>query len=213
MPTNTDKAPTSGVDTFDFRSTRKHPHVIQHLRQGANKLDIDMAEFARLAVEAAYQRVKRGLPIEGEVDWASADADSFRAPYLRGIPCGPWKEAVQTEETYTINSELAEEFEAMDGDVFIRTEGESMEGVGIHEDFVVLIRPYKNRPVKRHDVVLIQAFTSEEGDAAVATLKKFEKMQGNIPALRDGDDEPYALPEGVQRVEIIGRAIGIIGTL
>lgn len=223
MPTKADrsiapKSKTTSVSTsteaFEFRVTRKHPHIMQHLRTGAAKADMDMAEFARQAVEAAYQRIQKGLPLEGEVDWANAGTASFQAPYLARIPCGPWREAVQTDQTYTIHEVQAEEFEAQEGDVFMRADGSSMDGLGIRDNYVVLVRPFKTRVPRRGDIVLVQAFTDDEGDAILATLKKFEKYDASgLPVLKDGDDELFPLPEGTLRAEIVARAVGVVGSI
>ena len=205
--------------TFEVRATQKYHDVVDNIREGAALLGLDMSEFSRQAVRAAYDRVKANQPIDGDIDWSMIGTDSFRAPLLSRVPCGPWNQAIMTDQSFVINREVADELEAQADDVFVRAEGASMEGAGIQDDYLVLARPYKNRAPKRGDIVLIQVFTGSENDdgvaeeAALGTIKRFNGMSGNIPKLLDGNDEEYELPEGTIKADIIARAIGVIGRL
>ncbi|RYX83929.1 ribbon-helix-helix protein, CopG family [bacterium] len=137
--------------------------------------------------------------------------NTFTAPYLSAVPCGPWADAVDRAEHFTISTETADELEAQDGDVWVRADGQSMEGAGIMDGVLVLVRPYDRKTPRRGEIVLIQVGL-EDGEF-LSTLKRFDGMNGQVPKLLDGSDAAFDLPEGSSNPQIIGRAIGTLGRL
>lgn len=137
--------------------------------------------------------------------------DSFSAPYLSAVPCGPWAAAIDRAERFTVSIEVADELEAQDGDVWVRADGQSMEGAGIMDGVLVLIRPYERKTPRRGEIILIQVVL-EDGEF-LSTIKHFDGMNGQVPKLLDGEDNAFDLPEGSTNPQIIGRAIGTLGRL
>ena len=139
--------------------------------------------------------------------------NSFRAPYLSAVPCGPWQEAIDRGEAFTVSTEVADELEARDGDVWVRADGQSMEGAGIMDGFLILVRPMDGRPPRRGDIMLVQAM--DDNGSYFGTVKRFNGVEtdGRTPRLLNGSDEEFPLPSALQRVDYIGRAIGVLGRL
>jgi SOS-response transcriptional repressor LexA len=142
----------------------------------------------------------------------AASLDSFSAPYLSRVPCGPWSEAIDSGDNFLISADVADELEAQDGDVWVRADGQSMEGAGIQDGFVALVRPYDKKTPRRGEIVLIQV-TTPEGDR-VGTIKRFNGLEPDgKPRLLDGNDEPYSLPEPMQGFDVVGRVVGVLGRI
>ncbi len=196
---------------FEFRATQREPDAVLQIRKGAALYGSDMAKFARDAIEAAYERLRNGLPLKGEPQPNADGFATFRAPYLSAVPCGPWQGAVDCAESFTISTEAADELEAQDGDVWIRANGQSMEGAGILDGVLVLVRPYDRKTPRRGDIVLVQVEAQGE---IVGTLKRFDGFDGDgMPKLLDGQGEAFELPDGADKPLIIARAIGTLGRL
>lgn len=140
-----------------------------------------------------------------------SDVNNFRAPYLSSVPCGPWDEAVNSEQSFVISEDVADVLEAQEGDVWCSANGQSMEGAGIQDGFVVLLRPYGKYAPRRGEIVLAQAFP--EGEEPLGTIKRFNGMDGIRPKLVDGEDKEYELPQNTTRVEFVARAVGVVGRL
>jgi SOS-response transcriptional repressor LexA len=195
------------TERFEFKAEEK---LIAAFREAANAQQMDMADFARASIDAAIKRVQGGQPIEGETDWANAAvSDSFRAPYLSRVPCGPIKEAIETGAAVTISADTADELEVRDGDFWVRAEGESMEGAGIQDGFLILMRPLDGRPPRRGEITLMQ-FIDESGDVYQSTVKSWN---GDNPLrLLDGQGDDFEVPEG-KEYRAVAVARGVLGRL
>ncbi len=141
----------------------------------------------------------------------SSDVNNFRAPYLSAVPCGPWDDAINSGESFVISEDVADVLEAQDGDIWCSANGQSMEGAGIQDGFVVLLRPYGKYAPRRGEIVLVQAFP--EGEEPLGTIKRFNGMDGTKPKLLDGEDKEYQLPPNTTKVEFVARAVGVVGRL
>jgi SOS-response transcriptional repressor LexA len=194
------------TERFEFKAQEK---LIADFRDAANSQQMDMADFARAAIAAAIERVQAGQSIGGEIDWANIATDSFGAPYLSRVPCGPLKEAIDTGASFTISSDTASELEVRDGDLWVRAEGESMEGAGIQDGFLILMRPLDGRPPRRGEIVLVQFF-DDEGDVYQATVKSWN---GDNPLrLKDGQGQDFEVPQG-KEYKAVAVARGVVGRI
>jgi SOS-response transcriptional repressor LexA len=192
------------TERFEFKAPEK---LIAEFREAANGQQMDMADFARAAIAAAIERVQGGQTIAGEVDLANLETDSFRAAYLSRVPCGPLREALDTGSSFTISRDTADELEVREGDFWVRAEGESMEGAGIQDGFLILMRPLDNRPPRRGEIVLVQFF-DEDGDVYQATVKRWN---GDNPLrLKDGQGDDFEVPEG-REYKAVAVARGVVG--
>lgn len=175
-----------------------------------------LREFAQQAKESMSSIVGRG--IEREISGVTIPddplLDSFRAPFLTKAPCGPWEEALDHASHFTISQDTADELGARDGDVFVRTMGDSMEMAGIADGALLLMRPIPNQGTpRRHEITLVQ-IVDEDGDY-LATIKHWQPSgaPGKPPKLLDGNDEEFPIPEGTQQVIPVAVALGIIGRI
>lgn len=194
------------TERFEFKAPEK---LIAEFREAATAQQMDMADFARAAIAAAIERVQSGAPIAGDADLANLETDSFRGPYLSRVPCGPLKEALDTGSSFTISRDTADELEVRDGDFWVRAEGESMEGAGIQDGFLILMRPLDGRPPRRGEIVLVQFF-DEEGDVYQATVKRWN---GDNPLrLKDGQGDDYEIPEE-REYKAVAVARGVVGRI
>lgn len=178
----------------------------------AKQIHLDKSKFARRALDVALARVKAGLPIEGEAAIKSDDPllDSFRAPFLTKAPCGPWEEALDHASFFTISQDTADELGARDGDVFVRTVGDSNEGIGIPDGMLLLMRPLLNRAQPRRNEVALVQIVDDSGDY-LATIKRWQP--GTPPTLIDGGDKEFPTPEGTREIIPVAVALGIIGRI
>ncbi|MBW3637987.1 MAG: hypothetical protein KY445_16205 [Armatimonadetes bacterium] len=177
------------------------PSLRKELEEFSVATGEEMSEIARRAIKNEIN------PRPLAVDLANAATDSFRAPYLSRVPCGPLKEAIDTGDSFTLSADTADELETRDGDFLCRAEGESMLGAGIQDGFMVLMRPLDGRPPKRGEVCLIQFF-DEEGAVYQATIKRWEG-QGKYT---DGQGEPFEGPEGYE-ARAVAVARGVLGRI
>lgn len=189
------------------------PSLRDELRVYAANLNVEMSEVARRAI---------ANEIRGTRPDASTGTDTFRGAYLSRVPCGPWAEAVDSSDSFTISDDAADELEARPGDVWVRAEGQSMEAAGIGDGFLVLMRPLaEGRTPRRGEIALVQVFLDEgeglgnSGDCALATIKYWHPPTGTapLPTLLDAAGQPFALPPGVVRVVPVAVARGVLGRL
>ena len=195
--------PKSRGETLEDRAIGFKPSVLAVLEPMAQEQDISVPELVRRAVDAMLN--PRPVEIKDEA------FNSFRAPYLSAVPCGPWSEAIDRAEAFTISTESADEIEAQDGDIWVRANGQSMTCAGIVDGVLVLVRPYGRKVPRRGDIVLVQ--TTDENGETLGTLKRFDGMDGELPRLLDGEGNPFSLPAGAQNPQIIARAVGVHGQL
>ncbi len=176
----------------------------------AKTVHLDKSKFARRALDVAIARIKAGLPIEGDRAVVNDDPylDTFQAPILTKAPCGPWEEALAGAGSFTISADTADELEARDGDVFVRTTGESMEAAGIQDGMLLLMRPVgPHSHPRRGEITLVQIIDSE--GEYLGTIKHW--APGTPPKLTDGEGNDFAIPDDVQQIIPIATARGIIG--
>lgn len=136
---------------------------------------------------------------------------TFTAPMLGSIPCGPWSASDESSERFSVTTEVADELELRDGDWWFRSSGPSMIGAGILDGSMVAVRPYEGKPPRRGDVIALQI--ADEAGEVVGTFKRFAGYNGDVPKLLDGNDEPFDLPEGGRVAAILARGVGVVSRL
>ena len=169
--------------------------------------DKEMGEFIRDAV----MDFVNPPPTPEPPHWSEQGTDQYRAPLLMGLPCGPWKEGLESDQTLSLSKDVHVFLEILDGDIFATTAGDSMEGAGILDGDVVVLRPLAGKTPRRGEIVQVNIRT--EGGENVSTLKRWDGLKGNIPNLLDGNDQDYALPEGAIEVTPMARAVARFGRL
>jgi hypothetical protein len=175
------------------------PEVIERLEDRVRETrgKVSFPEFVRKAVD-------KYLDPEPVM---VADVDRQEYKFLGEAPCGPWEEAIDRADYFPINSRIADELQARDGDVIVRAVGESMEGAGIPDHALLLMRPLvNNRPPGRNRTALVQ-FVNEHGEYK-ATIKTWAGQD----RLVDGSGNDFEVPEGA-KIFPVAEAVGIISSL
>lgn len=140
--------------------------------------------------------------------------DDYRAKFLTRAPAGEWQEAVEHAGAFTISKQMADYLEVREGDVVVGMLGESMSGVGLHDGYLLLMRPLPERiPPKPGEVALVQIET--ESGEFFGTIKHWHPAPGpKQPArLTDGDGHDFSYPTDVKDVKAIAVARGVIGRM
>lgn len=181
------------------------PTQLEHLKERAPGGDV--SSFARERVTSTE------TPSGSEPEGALAGTDQFRGPLLSPVACGPWREALEQAESFCLSHQTAEFLEVREGDLFLPAQGQSMEGAGIQDGFLIVVRPLDGKIPRRHDIVLVEVLT-EDGEA-IYTLKHWGQPAGpgSPPQLTDGQGNDFALPLQAQRIQPIGRAVALLGRL
>lgn len=176
------------------------PAQLQHLRERAPGGDV--SSYVRDTLEG-----------RAPLDPALAGMDQFRGPLLGPVPCGPWKEALDEASSFVLSRESADFLEVRDGDLFLPASGHSMEGSGILDGFLVIVRPLDGKVPRRHEIVLV-AITTADGTTSY-TLKHWggHPSPGAPPQLIQGDGSTLDLPEDTQDLQPLGRAVAVLGRL
>ena len=132
---------------------------------------------------------------------------SVRLKFLTAAPAGPWTEALDHAGEFILSRHVADELSVREGDVVVRALGHSMEGAGIPDRALLVMRPLaNNRPPRRGTVALVQIVTGEEYQA---TIKKWISPT----ELRDGNDAVFALPAKTREIVAIAEAVGVVALL
>lgn len=111
---------------------------------------------------------------------------------LAKAPCGPWMEALEQAEEFSLSPEMAQLIGLKEGDFLVRAVGESMEEAGIPDGSLILMRPLKGGYPERGEVTLVQVET--RGGDFVGTIKHWFQTPTRAVDLRDGRGMPYHLP-------------------
>jgi SOS-response transcriptional repressor LexA len=141
---------------------------------------------------------------------ADIGTDSLRLKRLSKVPCGDWREAIESADSYTLSPDVEHSLEAREGDVIVPAEGDSMEGARIFDGDQVLMRPLPDgvNP-RRKEIALVQVF--RKNGQCEGTIKRWVKS--NPPELEDGNGKPFPLPKDVQEVRAVAVARGLIARL
>ncbi len=134
-------------------------------------------------------------------------------PLIGSAICGPWDDVVSsTSDVHILSEQTATELEARDGDVFVRAREESMEGAGILDGSLVLMRTLPRAP-RRGEIWLLQIFDEEGG--CKSTIKRVDKWSETPSDVRllDGSDEEYSTGELTAPIVPVAIARGVIGAL
>lgn len=166
---------------------------------------------------SAFLKKAAELLIEGRVGTHPADVGlgDFRAKFLTKAPAGPWREAVDLAGEFLLSQDVADELEARDGDVVVRVMGESMEGAGIPNGSLLLMRtlPEGRQPLP-DEVALVQAI--DESGEYWSTIKYWcapRATNSKLPQLKDGNKRDYDWPPDTSEVMAVAVARGIIGRI
>lgn len=151
-------------------------------------------------------------PPDPEKHWSDEGTDQFRAPVLNALPCGPWKEGIADARTAVFSRDVVDYLEARESDIFASTSGDSMEGAGILEGDLVMLRPLDGKAPRRGEIVMVN-ITTEDGEQK-STLKRYNGADASgKPRLLNGADEDYPLPDDATAVRVEFRAVARIGRL
>lgn len=150
--------------------------------------------------------------IEGTAVVSLAPDDLQGAPLLDiRVACGAPSEASEAASTFVVSRHIADELNLTDGDFWIRARGESMEGRGIYDEYLVLLSPLKTSRLPRRGEIALVAFAGEDGDCT-GTLKAWDGQNPDgTPRLVDGEGAPYEMPRADARPVAIAK--GILGSL
>ena len=86
-----------------------------------------------------------------------------------------------------------------------------MKGAGIHNNMMVLVRPYGRKFISRGHIVAAQITDSDEN--VTATIKRFDGMENGHETFIDGEGNDYDLPDDTVRIEILGQIVAVLGAL
>ena len=128
-----------------------------------------------------------------------------RVPFLTKAPCGPWEEALEHSGDFVLSLDVADELGMREGDVVVRTVGDSMEGAGIPDGALLLMRPLQNGRVPRARRIALVQIINADG-AYLGTVKRWHAED----KLTDGADKAFPIPKNVKTVEPVAELIGII---
>jgi hypothetical protein len=211
---------------FNARLTHPAPHPMatasitddtpQFGFRASEDVAIEIRQFAKASGKSLTDIFVEGarLVMKGAV--AQADTAELVGGPLLDVhgACGAPNEARQESTTYVISRRVAEEIHFdPDTDFFIRGRGESMEGRGILDEFVVAMSPLRINARPRIGKIALVAFTDEH-DQVTGTIKEWKGESSNgVPRLVDGNGVEFSIPEGTVKAVPIAIAKGVIGEL
>jgi len=133
-----------------------------------------------------------------------------RLKFLTKAPAGPWNAALDMAGEFVLSKQVADELEVRNGDVVVRVEGQSMEGRGIPDGCLLLMRPLpEHGEPRRGEITLVQAIDADEN--YFGAIKAW--IPGDPPTLQDGDGNPCELPLEGAKPHAVAVARGIIGKI
>jgi SOS-response transcriptional repressor LexA len=192
--------PKKEGEVLTNRSFSFAPSIIDRLDQMASGSSITAAEHVRRAVAAYLDPTPVAVP--------DVLVDQSRHKFLTKAPCGPWMDALEHAGDFVLSRDVAEELGAREGDVVVRCVGDSMEGAGIPDGALLLMRPLaNNRPPRRHQIALVQILNTDE--QYYGTIKRWISED----RLLDGNGDPFAFPDGTIGVVPVAESVGIISLL
>lgn len=129
------------------------------------------------------------------------------------VACGPPEEAREDAKVFVISKMTGDEmgFDP-DSDFFARARGESMDGAGILDEFVVCFSPLPDGREPRFPQIALVAFEDAEGNVR-GTVKRWKGKDGQTPVLLDGSNKEFPLPDGTVKAWPIAIAKGVVGSL
>lgn len=137
-------------------------------------------------------------------------SDTVTLRRLPGVPCGPWKEAVDEAVLYPVPREVAGFLGALEGDLLVPCEGQSMREAGIPDGGVVVMRLLDGAVPAPGAIIL--CCVERAGGEWLSTIKYFYGMTAYGKAdLRDGKLRPYSLPEDAREVHLVAVLVGVMG--
>jgi SOS-response transcriptional repressor LexA len=128
---------------------------------------------------------------------------------LGGVPCGPWKEALEDAQAYPVPRELAEVMGAREGDLLIPCAGQSMRGAGLPDGGLVVMRPLNGATPEAGAIVL--CCVERTNGEWVGTIKFLYRGAHGQPELRDGNLQPYPLPDDTKHLHAVAYLVGVVG--
>lgn len=185
------------------RSISFPPRMLDALAEmvGGDAAGTKVPALVRQAVAAFLE------PASQPVGVAEDSAGTVRLKFLTAAPAGPWTEALDHAGEFILSRHVADELSVREGDVVVRAVGDSMEGAGIPDRALLVMRPLaNNRPPRRGTVALVQIVADEEYQS---TIKKWI----GPTELHDGWDKPFALPSKTREILPIAEAVGVIALL
>jgi len=189
------------------RQIKFKPSMMEGLKAVSRETGLTVAEFVRRAVDEKLR------PATYDSDGAMPlgfGGSGYAGRFLGGVPAGPWREALDQAGIFTLSPDMAEELEVREGDLFIRAEGQSMEGAGIPDGAIVLVRPVPDGRLPRSGERVLSEI--EDGDGRHwSTIKRWH--HGPPVRLEDGDGRPFLLPNNPRRIRPVAVARGIVSRL
>jgi SOS-response transcriptional repressor LexA len=192
----------SGPEYFDIPKTVKLSDAqLEALNLRKVQTGVPISTQIRRAVERE---------IAGEAHPAMAGVDSLRIKRLTRVPCGDWREAIDTASPYVLSPDVKRSLEAQEGDLVVPAEGSSMEGARIFDGDEVLMRPlHEGQRPRRGDITLVQII--RKNGECEGTIKRWIKSEPVV--LHDGDDKVFSLPKDVVEVKAVAVGRGLIARL
>lgn len=143
------------------------------------------------------------------------ESDGVTLLKLPRQPCGPWKEALEETESFTLPAFFAAMIGARDGDLLVPTGGQSMREAGIPDNGAVVMRPLNGAAPDPGTIVLACA---KRANGQYFYTIKFWYLAAHgdgttAPELRDGKLRVYHLPPDVksEELEAVAALVGVVG--
>lgn len=128
---------------------------------------------------------------------------------LPGVPCGPWREALNEAVPLSLPRELADILGAQAGDFLVPTDGQSMVEAGVPDAGRVVMRPLGGRRPQLGEIVL--CCIERENGVWDATIKFWFETPRGAPCLKDGQLRELPFPADLVEVHPIATLVGVMG--
>lgn len=156
--------------------------------------------------------------VRGEIDW---EGNPTPPPNTAGLhvnafiataTAGPWEEALLNATSFIVSAETKQALQLAPDDVWVRVRGDSMRGAGIVDEMMAVVKPLAQhgRP-RRGEITLVQIVRGN-GEIYESTIKRWHKeLPDGTAELLDGEDNPFPLPDGTERVIPVGTISAVMG--